>query len=159
MIDQFIRGFTEKKIPDIVKIGREYYQLRADMKELMNKINRNINRQPVSAGLFLGEDKGKHFRPSMALLEMLGPMTERWVMIDENSEWLFTCGRDVFGKSVVKSNVSKGLAIVVNRSKEVLGYGMVAGSLENSNKIFLNNFLDRGDYLRREMGGRPKRAQ
>jgi ribosome biogenesis protein Nip4 len=75
-------------------------------------------------------------------------------MVDDKAEWLFLCGRDVFGKSVVKANVNSGIALVVNSKKEVLGYGKITGELKNKERVFVKNILDRGDYLRREMGRR-----
>jgi ribosome biogenesis protein Nip4 len=154
MIERFISQFTEQKLLYVEKIGRQYYQIQPELKELMLQINSRIHRQPVSAGLFLGEEKGKEFKPSIALLDLIGHASQRWVMVDDKAEWLFLCGRDVFGKSVVKANVNSGIALVVNSKKEVLGYGKITGELKNKERVFVKNILDRGDYLRREMGRR-----
>ncbi|NQU79027.1 hypothetical protein HQ545_04635 [Candidatus Woesearchaeota archaeon] len=150
MIDDFVSRFTEQKLCHIVKSGREYFQISPDLNAVMDKVSKNLNREPVCAGLFLGEDKGKRFRSSFALLELLGRASTRWVIVDEKAEWLFLCGRDVFSSSIVKSNVAKGDALVVNKHGEVLGYGKVVGNL-NKDCIYLDNIIDRGDFIRREM--------
>jgi ribosome biogenesis protein Nip4 len=152
MIEQFISQFTEQKLLHVEKIGRQYYQMQPELKELMMQINSKIHRQPVSAGLFLGEDKGKEFKPSIALLDIIGHASNRWVMVDDKAEWLFLCGRDILGQSVLKANVTSGLTLVVNSKKEILGYGKITGNLQNTQKMFVKNILDCGDYLRREMG-------
>jgi ribosome biogenesis protein Nip4 len=53
---------------------------------------------------------------------------------------------------VLKANVTSGLTLVVNSKKEILGYGKITGNLQNTQKMFVKNILDCGDYLRREMG-------
>ncbi len=151
MIDSFISRFTDQKLLHVVKVGRNYYQMQNGLKDTMERINKSTGRDPFSAGLFLGEERSKRFYPSLALLDLLGRASHRWVMVDDKAEWLFLCGRDVFAKSVVKANVKSGLALVVSREKEVLGYGKVTGDLKDGEKVFLKNILDKGDFLRREM--------
>ena len=151
MIDQFTRQFTEQKLLHIEKIGREYYQIGAELKELMVTADRNLNRNPISAGLYMGMERGKRFYPSLALLDTIGRVTERWNTVDDKAEWLFLCGRDVFAGSVVKANVRHGLVLVANKRKEVLGYGKIVGDPDKSDSVFIKNILDKGDYLRREM--------
>jgi len=151
MIDNFISQFTEQKLLHVVKVGRGYYQIMPELRELMEKTNKNLNREPYSAGLFLGEEKGKKFTPSLALLDMVGMTTHKWVTVDDKAEWLFLCGRDVFAQSVLKANVKSGIVLVANKNKEVLGYGKITGSLEKADQVYVTNILDKGDYLRREM--------
>ena len=119
---------------------------------MMEKIDASMNRTAFSAGLYLGEQKGAKFMPSLALLDMLGRASHRWVSVDDKAEWLFLCGRDVFAKSVVKANVKSGMVLVANKRGEILGYGKIAGSLEKADSVYIKNHLDRGDFLRREMG-------
>jgi len=156
LLDRFILKFTEEKLNNVTKIGRAYYLISPEIKDTMASISKKIHRPPFCAGLFLGEEKSKDFNPSVALIELIGHASDRWVMIDDNAEWLFLCDRDVFGSSVIKSNVQRGLAIVVNQRGEILGYGNVIGDLSNTDRIYIKNILDRGDYLRREMTGRHK---
>jgi ribosome biogenesis protein Nip4 len=150
-LETFTRQFTDEKIPDAVRIGRCYYQLEPGLRKVMEGINKKTGMQPNLAGLFLGEEISKKFRPSIALLDIVGAKTERWVIIDDKAEWLFLCGRDVFFGSVVKSNVKNGIAIVMNSNREVLGFGLVSDRVRMPEDIMIKNILDRGDYLRREM--------
>jgi ribosome biogenesis protein Nip4 len=153
-IEQFTRQFTDWTIPDTLKIGRCYYQAEPGLRELVSGIEKRTGIQPNSAGLFLGEEVSRKFRPSIALLDMVGAKTDRWVIVDDKAEWLFLCGRDVFFGAVVRSNVRSGVAIVLNSKKEVLGYGLVSEKAKKNEDIMIKNILDRGDYLRREMGKR-----
>ncbi|MBW2997639.1 hypothetical protein KY349_04840 [Candidatus Woesearchaeota archaeon] len=151
MIDGFVNKFMDNQIDNVVKIRKEYYQIFPELNELMGKVNKNLNRDPFSAGVFLGVEKGKEFRPSIALLDMVGVRTEKLVVVDDKAEWLFLCGRDVFAQSVVDSRVKSGPAIVLNKRKEVLGYGDVVGDMAKRQQVYLKNILDKGDFLRREM--------
>lgn len=152
MIESFVSKFMEKQIDNVMKIRKEYYHVSPELHELMEKVDKNLNREPFSAGVFLGVEKGKQFQPSIALLDMVGAQTGRLVVVDDKAEWLFLCGRDVFAKSVIDSRVRSGPAIVMNRRKEVLGYGRVVGDLGKRQQVYLKNMLDKGDFLRREMG-------
>lgn len=156
MINKFIGRFTEHPLVGVVKVGKRYYQMTSKLQEVMNSIDKSLNREAQYAGLFLGEEKGKEFKPSLPLLDLLGPATHKWVKVDDKAEWLFICGRDVFGKSVVTANVKKGIVLVVSQKQEVLGYGVIIGSLDKPEKVFLNNILDKGDFLRREMRKKKK---
>lgn len=156
MIEQFTQQFTEQKLLHVVKIGRGYYQVLPELRSLMETIDKNLGRPAYSAGLFLGESKGNKFYPSPALLDSIGRATDQWVMVDDKAEWLFLCGRDVFASSVVKANVKRGLVLVANRNREVLGYGKIVGGLEKKDKVYIKNFLDKGDFLRREMTGKKR---
>jgi ribosome biogenesis protein Nip4 len=152
MIDSFISQFTEQKLLHVERIGRCYYQILPALRKQMEKADKALEKKAFSAGIFLGEEKGKKFLPSVALVEMIGRASHRWVKIDDKTEWLFLCGRDVFAKGVVKANVRSGMVIVVSKGEEVLGYGKIVGDLDRKEKVYVKNFLDKGDYLRREMG-------
>jgi ribosome biogenesis protein Nip4 len=156
VIEGFVREFTNEKIPDVVKIGRGYYQADPSLIGLMEDVDKSLNRQAYSAGLFLGEEKSKKFKPSIALLDFVGKSTDKWLVVDDKAEWPFLCGRDVFAKSVIESNVSRGLVIVLNKKKEVLGYGKITGDIADKEKVYVKNILDRGDFLRREMRKKSK---
>ena len=151
MIADFIGQFTDMQLNHVQKFGREYYQIFPELDSAVALIRKNAGRDPVSAGVFLGEERRKVFVPSIALLDILGRSTDRWVVVDEKAEWLFLCGRDVFAKSVVNANVKDGIVLVASRKKEVLGYGAIAGDLSRPERVFIRNMLDKGDFLRREM--------
>ncbi|MFC1723192.1 hypothetical protein ACFL0V_03560 [Nanoarchaeota archaeon] len=149
---QFLSNFTEKDLPDVHKIGRRYYQITPELFSLLQSTSKNINRQPETAGLFLGEEKGKHFQPSVALLDLISPLTDRKVVIDDKAEWLFLCGRDIFQESIIQNPVKSGLALITNLQGEILGYG----KMSSERGIAIENLLDRGDYLRREMSKKKR---
>ncbi len=140
----FVKKFTDEEISDVVKIGRKYFQVSEEMQKVLGELK--INRDPEHAGIFLGEKIGKEFSPGMGLLDIIGKMTTKKAVIDEKSEWLFLCDRDVFKDSVIKCNVQKGFVLVMNKKDEVLGYGIV-----QKGNVMIENKLDRGDFLRREM--------
>lgn len=137
MIDGFIAGFTEQKI-EHSRIGRDYFLIRSEIKDTMDL----ADRQPLGAGIYLGTEKAKRFTPSLALLEIISKTSEKKVFVDDDAEWLFLCGRDLF-KDSIKTEMKKGLVLVQNKDDENLGYGMLRDG-------FVKNLLDRGDFLRRE---------
>lgn len=143
-IKKFIENFCSLEkinLNCIHKIGKKYFYFNNEILDLKNKINKEI----FSAGLFLGEDR-QEFKPSLALLEILSKHSAKKVFINREAEWLFTCGRDVFQKSIIKMNVDSGLVLVQNEQDENLGYGRII----TGNKIFIKNILDKGNYLRME---------
>ncbi len=146
VIEKFISKFTSKKLDNVVKEGDRFYFAEKDLVELRSK----ITKQPYSVGLFLGEIKKNNFKPSVALIDWLSHNSERKVFLNKNSAWLFICGRDVFGKGIVKANVKEGFVLVQNEADENLGYGEIVANLSLKDKMVIKNFLDKGDFLRRE---------
>lgn len=147
MISDFIRNFTDKDIGNIIKIKDKYYLADKELVELKQK----IKFEPESAGLFLGEEMKNGFKPSPALIDEIAKISDRKVFVNEKGEWLFLCGRDLFGKSVTKANADNGFVLVQNSKDENLGYGKFVGDIANKEKSVIKNLLDKGDYLRREM--------
>jgi ribosome biogenesis protein Nip4 len=145
MIEKFISQFTDNKI-EYEKTGREYYLMPPSVKSLISE----ASRLPLSAGVYLGMEDKKGFRPSLALLEMISRSSDRKVFVNSGAEWLFLCGRDLFGKGIKKANVEKGLVLVQNENDENLGYGRIVGKPNEKNRVVVKNLLDRGDFLRRE---------
>ena len=156
MIESFIRKFTDMPLNHVMKIGRQYFQVFPELKDAVETINKNLDREPFTAGVFLGEEKRNKFLPSIALIDIISRATDKWVTVDDNAEWLFLCGRDIFGKSVVKANVKKGMVLVGNKDKEVLGYGKITGNMDKPDQVYITNILDKGDFLRREMSKKKK---
>ena len=147
-IKNFIENFCSLEKIDfnsIHKVGRKYFYFNKQILDLKNRINKGI----FSAGLFLGEDR-QEFKPSLALLEMLSSHSTKKIFVNKEAEWLFTCGRDVFQKSIIKLDVDSGLVLVQNEQDENLGYGRII----KGNKIFIKNILDKGNYLRCENKGK-----
>lgn len=152
MIDKFIKEFTDENIENIIRIRNDHFLANADLIELNNKVSKNIDQDPILLGTFLGREHRNRFHPSIALLDELHPLTDRKIVVDDKAEWLFLCGRDIFGKSVVGSSVknNRGFVLVENQRNELLGYGKITGKLTEQNKVVVKNILDRGDFLRRE---------
>lgn len=153
MIHDFIRQFSDMKIT-AVKIGNEYYHC----PEPVAKLKNSIKVRPYSAGIFLGiRTKGGkiEFKPSVALLDILSKNSDKKIFVDKKGEWLFLCGRDLFGKSIKKANFNEEdeLVLVQNENDENLGYGLIVTDVKhsrNKDKVVVENLLDRGSFLRRE---------
>lgn len=141
MIENFIKKFTDKKIGEITEMRNQFFLADSGLLEIKNK----INEEPFALGTFLGEVRKNNFCPSIALLDMLSKISDRKVFVNERAEWLFLCGRDLFEEGIVKKNADKGFVLVQNKIDENLGYGEIV-----SGKIAVKNFLDKGDFLRRE---------
>jgi ribosome biogenesis protein Nip4 len=151
LLSNFVRSFSDIEITDVVQIGKDVFQIPPALDATRKSIDKRINREASYAGLLLGSMRGKRFVPAPALLDLIAPHTQRWITVDEKAEWLFLCGRDVFGCSILKANVDGGIALVLNRHKEVLGYGSVVTRDKGRKDVFVKNLLDKGDFLRREM--------
>ena len=149
-LKSFVSYFTDDKIDDVLEIGSSFFQVDKEHAQLIKEIKNNSGKDPKYAGLFLGEMRKGRFEPSVVLLDILGKNTTRKIVIDDNAEWLFVCGRDVFGKSILKADVQKGFVIVQNKAGDTLGFGQIIDDLSKMNKAVLKNKLDRGDFLRRE---------
>lgn len=151
LIDDFTKRFTDEKITDLIEVQKKFFHANPELVELNEKLSANINREPVAIGTFLGEVKKKEFKPSVALLDMLADKTDRKITVDDNGEWLFLCGRDMFGNSVLRWPEKYGTVLVQNLKDEVLGYGTLLGNpQERSGTVAVKTLLDRGDFLRRE---------
>jgi len=104
-IQQFIKKFSEKEIPNIIKKGRNYYLIKEELKDLVKEY--------FSIGLPLGEYK-REFKPTPALLEILSKNSNNKIFINKKAEWLFLCGRDVFEDNIVREGEIKDIFLVQN---------------------------------------------
>lgn len=146
MINSFIRQFTDRSIGNVVKVGDRYYLADKELVELKDK----VKLEPYSIGLFLGADVNG-FKPSPALVDEIAKISDKKVFVNDKAENLFLCGRDIFGKSIVKANADKGFVLVQNEKDENLGYGKVVADIGLKDKAVVKNLLDKGSYLRIEM--------
>jgi ribosome biogenesis protein Nip4 len=135
--------------PDLTveKNGR-YYLVNSNLKPL-------VRGDCFYAGIYLGKAKEGKFFPSFNLLSMLAKEGSNRVVVDQKAAWLFICGRDVLGRSVVKTFgvTGRGVAtLVLNEFGECLGFGMIVGTLGDTvgGGVFIRNIVDVGDFLRRE---------
>ena len=136
--------------PDLtVEKGGRFYLLNQALKPM-------VRQEFFYAGLFLGKAKEGKFFPSFNLLTILAKKEANRIVVDRKAAWLFICGRDIIGKSVVRilgpakkhSNV-----LVLNEFSECLGFGRIVGNLSverKNDEIVVRNVSDVGDFLRRE---------
>jgi ribosome biogenesis protein Nip4 len=105
------------------------------------------------AGKYLGKSKKGKFFPSFNLLRMIACKDANKITVDERTEWLFICGRDVFGQGIIgKSSANKGqYVLVMNKHGDCLGFGKALRDINTHVKgVVIENILDIGDFLRRE---------
>jgi ribosome biogenesis protein Nip4 len=124
---------------------------------LVNPVLQPLVRQDFFyAGVYLGKAKEGKFFPSFNLLGLLAKKDANRIILERKAAWLFICGRDVLGKSIVrvwgpgKKNTN---TLVVNEFGECLGFGRIVGNLNGegaNDQIVVRNVSDVGDFLRRE---------
>lgn len=110
------------------------------------------------AGIYLGKVKDGVFFPSFNLLSMIAERNEaNKIFVDDKTEWLFICGRDIFKQGITKvagSRKKGDLALVLNQRGECLGFGKILFTIDadekNNRKVIVKNIADIGDFLRRE---------
>lgn len=106
------------------------------------------------AGIYLGKEKDGVFFPSFNLLAMIADKKANKVTVDEKTEWLFICGRDVFKRGIIRviGSMKKGsYTLILNSYSECLGFGKVLSDLHEAKEgAVVKNILDIGDFLRRE---------
>lgn len=145
MIEEFLHNFNFEIEGEIIKASNKYYLIN----ETLGKIISKNKERPKNMGVFLGEKKGKKFKPSLALIDMVSKKSDKKIFVDSKGEWLFLCGRDIMGQSVTNSQATKGLVFIQDKNDVNLGLGKITGTKE-TDKIFVTNIIDRGDFLRRE---------
>ncbi|MEK6874243.1 MAG: hypothetical protein AABX52_00670 [Nanoarchaeota archaeon] len=146
LLQTFVKAFDVTlsfSIANIKKISAHYFFAQEPQCVISEKIKQDL----FAIGLPLGMIKKRIFVPSFVFLDMIAISTKHKAIVNEKAEWLFICGRDVFKEGVLECHSKPGeLVIVLNTRKECLGYGRVV----HRNKVFIENILDRGDFLRRE---------
>jgi len=123
-------------------------------------LNRNLKRLVSErffyAGTCLGKVKDGMFFPSFPLLLIIAKGGANKVVVDEKTEWLFICGRDVFKQGIVKIMGSRrkgDYTLVLNKHDECLGFGKIVFDIDQETEghaIAVKNISDIGDFLRRE---------
>jgi len=131
----------------ILRKENRYFLLNETLKELVRK---NF----FYAGEYLGKIKNGKFFPSFNLLTMIAKQKANKIVVDEKTEWLFICGRDIFKRGIMKIIGSKrkgNYTLIMNRYGECLGFGKILCDLdEASNCVAVKRISDIGDFLRRE---------
>jgi ribosome biogenesis protein Nip4 len=130
-----------------VRKKNRYFLLNENLKRLASK-------DFFHAGICLGKEIDGVFFPSFNLLAMIADKRANKVIVDEKTEWLFICGRDVFKRGIIRviGSMKKGsYTLILNSYSECLGFGQALSDLHEAKEgAVVKNILDIGDFLRRE---------
>jgi len=128
----------------IIKKGRYVFVATNEMRSFMEDTGTDF----FSIGTQIGEIK-KDFMPTPWFIDFLSNNSERKAFINNKSEWMFLCGKDIFQKGIEKIEIPKrrGLIFVQNKFNENLG---LAKFMQDAN-VPLENILDKGAYVRKEI--------
>lgn len=131
----------------LVKKENRYFLLSENLK-------RTITKDFFYAGICLGQIRDGKFLPSFSLLRMMAEQEGNKVVVDEKTEWLFICGRDIFRQGILRAEGSEkrgSYTLVLNGHSECLGFGEILRDLGIEGEgVAIKNVLDIGDFLRRE---------
>jgi ribosome biogenesis protein Nip4 len=132
----------------IVKKDDRYFLLDAKLKSLIKK-------DFFYAGTYLGKAENSTFFPSFNLLTMIAQTDANKITVDDKTEWLFICGRDILKRGITRMSKPgrKGdYTLILNENGDCLGFGRILRymDVEDENKIAVKNIADIGDFLRRE---------
>lgn len=129
---------------EIIKINDKRFIINT---ELLNSIKDRS--RLVYIGTFIGRTK-KTWKPSTILLEHVSKEDEtNKIWVNDQTAWLFVCGRDIFIENVIKSSpqIISGLHYLVINNNDCLGVVRVDTI---NNMTIMKNIFDVGDFLRRE---------
>ncbi len=144
----FVRGLGMDlaildELGSIIKKSKYVFAASDELRKYMEELSTDF----FSIGVPLGEIK-KEFMPTPAFIEFLSTHSTKKVIVDEKSEWMFLCKKDIFTKGVkeilVKNN--RGRVFVQNKFNENLGMA----SFSATGNVLLKNILDKGAYIRKE---------
>ncbi len=146
----FLRTFEADVTLDetlVLEKKRKYYLLSGETRAL-------VGEDFFYAGVYLGKLKEDRFFPSFGLLRIMTRGKANRIIVDEKTEWLFICGRDVFRRGilgVVGAPHEGDHVLVLNQYSECLGFGKFLGlGAKQGREVAVKNILDLGDFLRRE---------
>ncbi len=123
---------------------------------LTDTLKRSADEDFFHAGTYLGKLTGRTFFPSISLLTMIAQTRANKTIVNEKTEWLFICGRDIFEEGILttEGSTKKGdLTIIVNQHDECLGLGRIARNITgegSGHRLAIRSVFDIGDFLRRE---------
>ncbi len=133
-----------------IERASRYFLLNQELKAL-------VSNDFFYAGTYLGKVRGNVFFPSFRLLAMIAEKEDASnIMIDDKTEWLFICGRDIFRqgiKKVIGAKKKGELTLILNSHGDCLGFGKILLNLDEKQgreKVAVKNISDIGDFLRRE---------
>lgn len=159
LINDFVSQFGVSISLDenfIVEKQNRYFLLTPNLRKLISK-------DFFYAGNYLGKMKDGVFFPSFNLLRFIATRKEaNKMVIDEKTEWLFICGRDIFKRGIIEIKGSKrksNYTLILNQHDECLGFGKILHNIDEENnkkKVVVKNISDIGDFLRREGASRAR---
>lgn len=153
LIDDFVGKFNAKLELDERLIKRKQNRLFLVTLGLKPLIPESF----FYAGSYIGKVKRNSFFPSFPFLALLAECdTSNKVTVDEKTEWLFICGRDVFKQGILSATGSlreHEYTLILNQHGECLGFGALTSDLHKESRkraVSVRNVSDLGDFLRRE---------
>ncbi len=137
-LSNFLALFGDIPFPleRVLKLHKSLYLVNSSAQHLI----KNMSEEPVSVGLFLGTTKHP-FTPSIPLLRIITPHTEKKITLNEKSAWLFVCGRDAFSDNILKGDTNSSLVIVLDENGETLG-------LAKKKPDMYKNIVHAGQFLK-----------
>ena len=149
-LQEFLKPFGIQRELNAQLLNRSYYIVKD--KQLLEK-------RPIYSGECIAHIRGPVLIPSTTFLQQIGKAARRHVTVNAKGEWLFICGRDVFGKAIVEHNnpIVGDRVVILNEHKECLGYGDMTATLD-SKRVVIKRLFDIGDLLRRERKTRKVRV-
>ncbi len=101
---------------------------------LVNRCFKTVGSDQISflQEFFWGKPKRASSFPSFNLLGMLAKKEANRIVFDKKAAWLFICGRDILGKSIVRvqgPGKKDTNTLVLNEFGECLGFGRIVGKL------------------------------
>ena len=153
---KLIMDFIEKLGSKISFSSENVVNKKGKLFLINNKLRKDLQNNFFYAGLYLGENKQRKFFPSFNLLSILSEQKANKVTIDKKAAWLFIYGKNIFREKILKveGDEKKGvLTLVLNNTNDCLGFGEIIIDLNKKpkkNQAVIKNFLDLGDFLRRE---------
>ena len=132
----------------IVKKENRYFLINSKLEKLISK-------DFFYAGTYLGKTKDGKFFPSFILLAIIAEKENaNKIIVNEKTEWLFICGKDVFKQGIISVTGSKRKGdntLILNQHEECLGFGKILHNLDEEREgVAVRNISDVGDFLRRE---------
>ncbi|VVB81941.1 Uncharacterised protein [uncultured archaeon] len=145
-LQEFLLPFGIKQAPEAQIINRSYF----------------ITKERMPGAIYSGECiahmRGPVLIPSITFLQQIGKQARKHVVVNAKGEWLYICGRDIFGKAIIEHNKPEvgDRVVILNEHKECIGYGDMLAPLD-SKRVVIKRLFDIGDLLRRERKTRKVR--
>lgn len=126
----------------LVSARGEVYVANRDASRTLQK----MKKEPYCVGLLIGRIRKGRFALGLEGASLLAPHARKKVYVNDEAEQLILYGRDAFHKSILRFERSlkrEDGCLITNKRGEALAIGKFKGG-----KIFVENVIDRGWYLR-----------